>query len=224
DDSTVEANETFGFIVQRNTSDPITTYLAKSTFTIVNDDAPTAYSITPNPPTVSESAGSVTFTIARSGGTLPAETIYASTTQGEGYSNNSDYTDILNQSVSFTSGQITRDVTVTILDDSTVEANETFGFIVQRNTSDPITTYLAKSTFTIVNDDAPTAYSITPNPPTVSESAGSVTFTIARSGGTLPAETIYASTTQGEGYSNNSDYTDILNQSVSFTSGQITRD
>src|SRR5437867_3050214 len=109
------------------------------------------YSITPNPATVSESAGTLTFTITRSG-SFPAETIYASTTQTEGYSNSSDYTGIANQSVTFTSGQTTRTVTVTILNDSTVESSETFGFIVQRNTSDPVTTYLAKSTFTITDD------------------------------------------------------------------------
>ncbi len=222
-DSTVESSETFGFIVQRNTSDPVTTYLAKSTFTITDDDVlPTTYSITPNPATVDESAGTLTFTITRSGGT-PAETIYASTTQTEGYSNSGDYTGIANQSVTFTSGQTTRTVAVTILDDSTQEGSETFGFIVQRNTSDPVTTYLAKSTFTITDNDVqPTTYAITPNPATVGEAAGTLTFTITRSGGT-PAETIYASTTQAEGYSNNSDYTGIVNQSVTFTSGQTTR-
>ena len=187
-DTTVENNETFGFIVQRNTSDPVTTYLAKSTFTITDDDVlATTYAITPNPATVGESAGTLTFTITRSGGT-PAETIYASTTTGEGYANNGDYTGIANQAVSFTSGATTRTVTVTILNDTTVENNETFGFIVQRNTSDPVTTYLAKSTFTITDDDVlPTTYAITPNPATVGESAGTLTFTITRSGGT-PAE------------------------------------
>jgi pimeloyl-ACP methyl ester carboxylesterase len=223
DDSTVESSETFGFIVQRNTSDPVSTYLAKSTFTITDNDVqPTTYAITPAPATVGESAGTLTFTITRSGGT-PAETIYASTTQTEGYSNSSDYTGIANQSVTFTSGQTTRTVSVTILNDSTVESSETFGFIVQRNTSDPVTTYLDKSTFTITDDDVlPTTYAITPNPATVGEGAGTLTFTITRSGAT-PVETIYASTTQTEGFANNSDYTGIVNQSVSFTSGQTTR-
>ena len=222
-DTAVETSETFGFIVQRNSSDPVSTYLAKSTFTITdNDVTPTTYAITPNPKTVSESVGSFSFTITRSGGT-PAETIYASTTTTEGYSNGSDYTGIADQSVSFTSGQASKTVTVTINDDSTVETSETFGFIVQRNTSDPVSTYLAKSTFTITdNDVTPTTYAITPNPATVSESVGSFTFTITRSGGT-PAETIYASTSTTEGYSNGSDYTGIANQSVTFTSGQASR-
>ena len=70
--------------------------------------------------------GTVTFTITRSGG-LPAETVYFTTTQTEGYVNSGDYNGILNQAVTFTSGQATRTVTVTILDDTTVEPTETFG-------------------------------------------------------------------------------------------------
>ena len=62
-------------------------------------------------------------------------------------------------------------------------------------------------------------YSITPNPATVDEGAGTLTFTVTRSGGT-PAETIYASTTQTEGSANSSDYTGFVNQSVTFTAGQ----
>src|SRR5690242_10999216 len=115
---------------------------------VIRAMAQTTYSIAPNPATISEGAGPLSFTITRSG-TLPAETVYASTTQTEGYSNSGDYTGILNQSVTFSSGQTTRTVTVTILNDTTPESNETFGFIVQRNTSDPVTVYLAKTTFTI---------------------------------------------------------------------------
>ena len=222
DDSSVETSETFGFIVQRNTSDPVSTYLAKSTFTITDNDVlSTTYAITPNPATVAEGAGTLTFTITRSGGT-PAETIYASTMQSEGSVNNSDYTGVSNQVVSFTSGQLTRTVTVTINDDSTVETSETFALIVQRNANDLPSVYLAKSTFTITDNDASTTYAIMPNPATVDEGTGTLTFTITRSGGT-PAETIYASTIQSEGSVNNSDYTGVSNQVVSFTSGQLTR-
>jgi hypothetical protein len=42
---------------------------------------------------------------------------------------------------------------VTILNDATFENNETFGFIVKRAASDPITMFLDKSTFTITDND-----------------------------------------------------------------------
>src|SRR3954470_21446494 len=77
--------------------------------------AQTFYSITPNPTAVFENGGSVTFTITRSG-SLPAETVYASTAQTEGFSNSGDYSDLTNQTVTFISGQTNRSVTVTILD------------------------------------------------------------------------------------------------------------
>src|SRR5712692_5143327 len=121
----------------------------------------TSYSISPTSITVNENAGTVTFTVTRSG-TLPAETIFASTTQTEGFSNSNDYTGINSQSLSFTSGQTSRTVTVSITNDSVAENDETFGFIVQRNSNDSTSTFLAKSTFTIHDDDQvqPTSYSI----------------------------------------------------------------
>jgi len=139
--------------------------------------AQTTYLISPNPATVNENAGTLTFTITRSGST-PAETIYASTTTTEGFANNGDYVGILNQTVSFTSGQASRTVTVTINNDSTVESSETFGFLAQRNSFDPVSTYLAKSTFTITDvpqpaDLVPLNLSVNPNPVTV---GGSVTL------------------------------------------------
>jgi lysozyme len=154
DDSIFEANETFAFIIQRNSSDPNTTYLAKSTFTITdNDDLVSTYTITPNPATVSEGAGTLTFAINRFGG-MPEEIIYGSSLQTEGYVNGGDYTGILNQPITFASGQASKTVVVAIVDDSTVEAKEKFAFIIQRNASDPNTTYLAKSTFFITDNDA----------------------------------------------------------------------
>ncbi|MCE8515074.1 hypothetical protein KBY22_20465 [Ruegeria pomeroyi] len=109
------------------------------------------YSMTPVSGSVDEDAGSITFTITRSGD-LPAETIYFSTLTNEGYSNNGDYTGIVNRAVNFSSGVST--ATVSITDDSSVESNERFAGIIQRNSSDPVSTYLDRSTFTIVNDDA----------------------------------------------------------------------
>jgi len=227
-DTVPESDETFGIVVQRNTSDPASTYLAKASFTIHDDDVvtPTTYALTPGAVTVNENAGTATFTVTRSGGT-PAETIYATTLYGAsaGYAtNNGDYTGKLNQAISFSSGQTSATVTVSITNDTAPEADETFGIIVQRNTSDSASTYLAKASFTIHDDDAvtPTNYAMSPGSVTVNENAGTVTFTVTRSGGT-PAETIYATTLYGAsaGYAtNNGDYAGKLNQAISFSSGQ----
>ncbi len=179
----------------------------------------TTYSVSPNPATVSEGAGTLSFTVTRSGG-LPAETLFATTLQTEGSTNNGDYTGLVNQNAVFASNQTQAMVTVSIANDTVVESNETFALIVQRNATDPNSTYLAKSTFTIIDDDTqPTTHTISPNPATVNEGAGTLTFTVNRSGG-LPAETIYASTTQTEGNANSGDYTGIVGRSVAFASNQ----
>ena len=228
-DGAVEADETFGFIVQRNASDPLGTFLAKTNWTIQDDDAvATSYAVSASPNPVSESNGTVTFTITRSG-TLSAETVYLSTVHGaaNGYAtNSSDYSGIDSQGFSFSAGQASRTFTVSLINDGAVEADETFGFIVQRNASDPLGTFLAKTNWTIQDDDAvATSYAVSASPNPVSESNGTVTFTITRSG-TLSAETVYLSTVHGaaNGYAtNSSDYSGIDSQGFSFSAGQASR-
>ena len=118
----------------------------------------TTYSLSPATTSVSEGVGTVTFTVTRSG-TLPAETVYVSTSTGEGYTNSSDYTGKLNEALTFTSGLTSKTVTVSITNDTVVENNETFGLLVQRNSTDAASIYLAKTTFTIQdNDTVATSY------------------------------------------------------------------
>ncbi|MEQ1848681.1 MAG: Calx-beta domain-containing protein, partial [Nitrospira sp.] len=153
-DTVFENNETFGLVVQRNTTDPDATFLAKSTFTIQdNDPQPTTYALSPATTSVSEGVGTVTFTVTRSGGS-PAETIFASTTTAEGFVNSADFTAIADQAIIFAAGEFSKTVTVAITNDTVVEGNETFGLVVQRNSTDPDATFLSKSTFTILDNDS----------------------------------------------------------------------
>lgn len=154
DDDAVEANETFGIILQRLASDPASVYLTKSLFTIQDNDTPSGtYSIAPGAATVGEDAGTLTFTVTRSSAAA-AETLYVSTTPDQGCANNGDYGGLLNQPLAFAAGQTSKTVTISIANDSIVEGNESFGLIVQRLASDPASVYLAKSIFTIVDNDA----------------------------------------------------------------------
>jgi hypothetical protein len=79
--------------------------------------------------------------------------VYVSTTVTEGYSNSGDYTSKTNEGLSFSSGQTSKTVTVSITNDSTHENTEKFGLIVQRNSTDATSTYLVKATFTITDND-----------------------------------------------------------------------
>ncbi len=111
-----------------------------------------SWSITPNPASVNENNGHLTFTIARSDNST-ATTVYASTVHDQGYSNSGYYVGVLNQTVYFSIGQTTAQVTVTINDLGLTSGSETFRFIVQVNPTDPVNTYLATDNFTIVNND-----------------------------------------------------------------------
>src|SRR2546428_842111 len=102
---------------------------------------------------VDDESLTITFTVTRSGGLL-AETLFVSTETGEGFANSGDYTGKLNEQLAFATNQTTATVTVSITNDLVAENNETFGLLVQRNSSDPASTFLAKSTFTIIDDDA----------------------------------------------------------------------
>ncbi|MEQ1755715.1 MAG: M10 family metallopeptidase C-terminal domain-containing protein, partial [Micropepsaceae bacterium] len=90
----------------------------------------TSYSLSPAATSVSEGVGTATFTVTRSGET-PAETVFVSTTAAEGFSNNSDFTAIADQAVTFAAGELTKTVTVAITNDTVFENNETFGLVVQ---------------------------------------------------------------------------------------------
>jgi hypothetical protein len=178
------------------------------------------YSILPNPASVNENAGLLTFSIIRSSSSTVA-TVYASTVHDQGYSNNGYYVGIVNQAVSFSIGQTTAQVSVMINDLGLTSGSEMFRFIVQQNPTDPVNTFLATDNFTIFNNDGATTYSISPNPAAVNENAGILAFTISRSSSSTAA-TVYASTVQDQGYSNNGFYAGVLNQAVSFSAGQST--
>src|SRR6266581_8766828 len=106
----------------------------------------TVYSISPNAPAVYESNGFLIFTITRTGSNLPAETLYVSTTQTEGFANNNDYSPLNNFPLVFAAGQASLLVPVSIVNDLSFEPDEKFALIVQSKPSDLLTTFLAKTT------------------------------------------------------------------------------
>lgn len=151
--------EAFRLIVQQNSSDPFTTSLASTTFTIVNNDLPPAssYTITPNTPQINENAGAAAFTITRTN-TSQAVTVYVSTVHDQNPPQNPNgdyyYKGLLNQPITFAAGVATAQVQLTINDLHLASGSETFRLIVQQHSTDPVATTLASDTFTIVNNDA----------------------------------------------------------------------
>jgi hypothetical protein len=115
----------------------------------------TVYSVTPSSPVVSENSGTLDFTIARTDSTNAA-TVLVSTIQDQGFANpngNFYYDGLLNDPVTFATGQSTVQVVLTINDQQLTSGNETFRLAVQQNATDPIGTYLATTNFTIASND-----------------------------------------------------------------------
>jgi hypothetical protein len=148
--------------------------------------------------TVTEDAGEIMFNVVRSGGLLPSETVYASTLQGvsAGYSSNGgDYVGLLNTSIKFAAGQTSQTVTVAVVEDAEIEVDETFGFIVQRTPTDPISTFLAKHDWTILDNDTVSMPRLSIAPvdaikPEGDAGTSAFTFTITRSGDTSVASSV----------------------------------
>ena len=126
--------------------------MATATVEVAAAPPPVTYSIDPQSASVSEGAGTVTFTVSRSDSTA-AQTLYVSTVQNQGSTNNSDYVGKLNEPLNFAVGQAQQSVTVTITNDTIVEGNETFGLIVKQLPTDPVDAFLASASFTILDDD-----------------------------------------------------------------------
>ncbi len=94
----------------------------------------------------------IPFTITRADADTAA-TVYVSTAQVHGFSNEQDYLGLLNQPVTFDVGQTTSSVFVMLLDDMLPERDEAFEIIVQNAPDDPITTFLASASFIIRDND-----------------------------------------------------------------------
>ncbi len=157
-DTQVEANQTFGVIIQRTPNPDPNVFLDKSLFTILNDDVATGtagvFSITPATASVAEnSPGFIDFVVTRTASTS-TESVYFSTILNGGV-NTADYTSIVDRQLTFapSSTATSQTVRVQITPDTQVEANQTFGVIIQRTPNPDPNVFLDKSLFTIVNDD-----------------------------------------------------------------------
>jgi V8-like Glu-specific endopeptidase len=119
--------------------------------------APETYAISPNPASVNENAGTLTFTVTRSSISL-TETVLISTVADQGSSNNANYQPLINQALNFAVGQSSAQVSLTINDLGLTSGSETFRIVVQQTT--PVTANVASATFTIANNDTPTLVTV----------------------------------------------------------------
>ncbi|HEU0011501.1 MAG TPA: Calx-beta domain-containing protein, partial [Verrucomicrobiae bacterium] len=220
DDGAVEGNET---VVLTLASDAA--YLVGSpnsaTVTIADNDQPPplpTVTVVASDASASESGPNAgTFTVSRTGST--AEALAARYSVGGTAANGTDYA-TLSGSVTIPSGSSSAIVTVSPIDDSTVEGNETVVLTLATDTA-----YLVGSpnsaTVTIADDDPPLAskplVSVIVTDPFCFESGPDPgTFTVSRSGSTATALTVHYSL--GGTAVNGTDY-QLLSGSVTIPAG-----
>jgi hypothetical protein len=178
-----------------------------TTVTIASDDPPQrgTLGLTQSAVSVDETAGTVTLTVSRTGGTDGAVGVsYATATGTAGSGDFAATSGVLNWADGDAMGKT---ITVPITNDSAVEANETFAVTLSNPTGDA-SLGTATVTVTIVDDDiftVPGVISLTVSNVTVDETDGTVTFTVTRSNGLGGAvevsyETASGTATAGEDF------------------------
>lgn len=216
-DTALESNETFNI----NLSSPVNATISDSqgTGTITNDDGQPSISI--NNVSINEGNTGTTaagFTVSLSNASSQTITVNFTTTNGSAVAG-SDYV-TTSGTLTFTPGQLTRPVNVTINGDTTFEANETFS--VSLSTATNATIADSQGVGTINNDDGQPAISI--NNVTVTEgNAGTVTatFTVSLSQSVGVATTVNFQTANGSATAG-ADYAPASG-TVTFAAGQSTR-
>uniref|UniRef100_UPI001C24B845 Calx-beta domain-containing protein n=1 Tax=Synechococcus sp. CCY 0621 TaxID=2815603 RepID=UPI001C24B845 len=218
-DTLVEASETFSVFLT-GASDAAVLGNNTGTATITNDDASGTVSIE-SLAVVEGDLGfrSAELHLTRTGGSAPIEVTYT-VTPGTAELG-SDYQVILPNSVQFAAGEMTKRIPISIIGDTTVEADETFNVSIT-GASNSAAIGNSFGTVTITNDDGAPLPSITLEltPTSVTETgAANLLYTFRRSGDTTSSLTVnYAI---GGTATNGIDY-GLIAASITFAAGSAT--
>ena len=198
-DTAVEADETFTVALGGAVGASLGAQTA-ATVSIVDNDSTIQFDAAGA--SVNESAGTVTLNVTRIGNTAGAASVKYATATG---------TALAAGDFATTSGTLNwgagdsgaKTITVPIVNDTLVEAAETFSVTLSVPTGATLGA-TSKSTVTIVDNDSALQFSVSAI--TVHEAAGTVTLTVTRSGANMDAATVDYATANGSALAG-SDYT-----------------
>ena len=193
----------------------------------LNDDRP-AFSI--NDVTVNEAAGTMTFTVTKTGSTALASSVQYATADDTAIAG-SDYT-ATNGTLNFAAGDASKTFTVSITNDAVYEGAEAFKVNLTSASGAVISDSQGVGTIkddgtgnssnggsgTGTDDDRP-AFSI--NDVTVNEAAGTMTFTVTKTGSTALASSVQYATADDTAIAG-SDYT-ATNGTLNFAAGDTSK-
>ncbi|QFZ92723.2 Calx-beta domain-containing protein [Synechococcus elongatus PCC 11802] len=226
DDAVVEGDETVVLAVANNPSYTIAPGQGSATVTIQDNDTPPValpvISVIASDAIAAEGGSNTsTFTLSRTGSTTQALTV-AYTLAGTA-TNGSDFSQ-LSGSVTFAAGSNTATVTLSPINDSLVEGDETVVLAIANNASYTIAPGQGSATVTIQDNDTPPValpvISVIASDAIAAEGGSNTgTFTLSRTGSTTQALTV-AYTLAGTA-TNGSDFSQ-LSGSVTFAAGSNT--
>jgi len=159
EDAIDEPNETFTLTLSAPTGGATLGTTTTSTATIVDNDDPVVpqpgvISISPATKSVNESGSSISFTVTRTGGSDGAVSVAYATSNGSATAG-SDYT-AKSGTVNFADGEVSKTITINILEDTIDEPNETFLVTLTGPTGGATLGTVRVATATIIdNDEAP---------------------------------------------------------------------
>jgi len=211
-DFTQEGIETFRVVLSNPTDARIT--IGTNLVTIVDDDV-SAVGFTSATNTVSETNGTLTLTIVRTGTTNTAIAVDFGTVNGTA-TTGSDFSPT-NGTLLFDAGETSKTIDIAITDNDTQESTETF----QVRLSNALNTAIGVGTNTVtITDDDGSSVGFTVAAISVAENTNSITLTVVRSGATNTAVTVNYATTNGTAIAG-SDYR-ATNGVLSFAAGLTT--
>jgi hypothetical protein len=214
DDLLLESNETFRVSLGNVTGGALLQANSNAVVRILEDDS--ALALTTNEVSVLENISKVTLTIARTGGTNFPATVDFLTVDGTATAG-SDYTST-NETLTFTAGVTKKTVTLLILNDSAVEGDESFAFVLTNIAGADFGNY-TNATITIRDNDS--VISLSTNAVSVSESAGLTSLNVYRTGGVAAAATVRYSLVNGTATAG-SDFK-AKTATLSFAAGQTNK-
>src|ERR1051326_1645221 len=182
-------------------------------------------SLSINDVTVSEgNSGTTTagFTVTLSGTSSQSVSVNYSTSDGTATTSDADYTGIGSTALTFSAGQTSKSVNVTVNGDTKFETNESFNVNLSGAANASISDNLGVGTIT--NDDSQPTISIDD----VSHAAGnsgttSFGFTVSLSNASYQTITVNYATSDGTAATADGDYTGIGTTGLTFTPGQTSK-
>lgn len=213
-----ESDETF-FV---NLSNPSNATMAKSQGrgTIMNDDAMPQLAFSASTFTITE-GGTVTITINRNENAAGPVSVSLTTNNGSA-TNGSDFNDASGQ-LSFADGESVKTITINTMDDDEVEGDENVNLVLSSPSG--ATLGISSAVLTIKDNDIarPGQLGFSPAEYSFNENSGSVTISVARTGGSNVPVTVSYSLTSGSALAGNdvSDASGTLTFGVGVTSRTI---